>query len=463
MAVQRPERTVYSVSGLNREVGQLLAHGLPGVWVEGEVSNFTAPSSGHWYFTLKDRDAQIRCAMFKGRQNAARLRPANGQQVVLRGRVGLYEPRGDYQLTVEALEPAGEGALRREFDQLRQRLTAEGLFAEALKRPLPVLPRRIAVVTSGTGAALRDILHVLARRYPLARVVLLPIPVQGEAAPAAICAALQQVSVAADCQVVILARGGGSLEDLWAFNNEAVARAIRACALPVVTGIGHETDFTIADFAADLRAPTPSAAAERVSPDQQALRQQLATQHSRLLRALHRQLGLAQQQHRMLAHRLQQAHPGQRLRQQAQRLDDLEQRLRLALHHRLRECRQRCATLAARLQRAHAGVHLQRLVQRHSVLEQRLRAAMARQLIEARQRLALAARALEAVSPLATLTRGYAIATTSSGQAVLDAAQLHVGDALRLRFARGSATARLVSLTPEGGPEPAQTSQGSPS
>ena len=217
---------IYTVSGLNREVGQLLAHGLPPLWVEGEVSNFSAPASGHWYFTLKDRDSQLRCAMFRGRQSSVRFRPANGQHINVRGRVGLYEPRGDYQMTVELMEEAGEGQLRREFDLLKQRLAAEGLFDAARKRPLPALPRRIAVITSGTGAALRDILNVLQQRYRLAQILLLPVPVQGAAAAPAICAALDTVSRRDDCQVVILARGGGSLEDLWAVNEETVARAI---------------------------------------------------------------------------------------------------------------------------------------------------------------------------------------------------------------------------------------------
>lgn len=446
MSVQRPERSVYSVSSLNREVGQLLAHGLPGVWVEGEVSNFTAPASGHWYFTLKDRDAQIRCAMFKGRQNAARLRPTNGQQLVLRGRVGLYEPRGDYQLTVESLEAAGEGALRREFDQLKQRLAAEGLFEVARKRELPALPRRIAVITSGTGAALRDILQVLQRRFPLAQVLLLPVPVQGTAAAPAICAALDAISGRDDCQVVILARGGGSLEDLWAFNEEAVARAIHRCAVPVVSGVGHETDVTIADFVADVRAPTPSAAAQLVSPDRQTLLRQLEAQRTRLRLAMQRQLAHALQNQQAAARRLQQTHPGDRLRQQAQRLDELEERLRLALRHRQRDSSQRLAAVLARLQRVHAGQHVAQLNQRCTLLAQRLHRSMTDTLNHCRQHLALAVRALDAVSPLAVLGRGYALVATAEGQLVRQASQLQPGDELNIRLAQGRLRATVRGI-----------------
>jgi len=264
------QREVYSVGRLNREARMLLEGGLPALWVEGEVSNFSCPASGHWYFTLKDRDAQIRCAMFRTRNTLTGYLPRNGQQVLLRGRISLYEPRGDYQLIAERMEDAGEGALRREFERLKAKLAAEGLFDEAIKRPLPFMPRRIAVVTSPTGAAVRDVVHILARRFPPAAILIHPTPVQGAAATESIVAAIDAVSARCECDVLILARGGGSIEDLWCFNDERVAHAIRRCAVPVVTGIGHEIDFTIADFAADVRAPTPSGAAELVVPDRRA-------------------------------------------------------------------------------------------------------------------------------------------------------------------------------------------------
>ena len=436
---------IYTVSGLNREVGQLLAHGLPPLWVEGEVSNFSAPASGHWYFTLKDRDSQLRCAMFRGRQSSVRFRPANGQHINVRGRVGLYEPRGDYQMTVELMEEAGEGQLRREFDLLKQRLAAEGLFDLARKRQLPALPRRIAVITSGTGAALRDILNVLQQRYRLAQILLLPVPVQGAAAAPAICAALDTVSRRDDCQVVILARGGGSLEDLWAFNEETVARAIYRCSLPVVTGIGHETDFTIADFVADVRAPTPSAAAQLCSPDQQTLALQLGAQLTRLRLAMQRQLSHAQQHHLAATRRLQQTHPGNRLRQQAQRLDELEERLALAVGHTLRDARQRLTMTLARLQRVQAGPFIEQLSGRCALLAKQLQRALLDTLNRCEQRLALAQRALDAVSPLAVLGRGYALVATADGQLLRQAQAVREGDELNIRLATGRIRATVRS------------------
>ena len=256
-----PERRVYSVARLNNEVRILLEQGLPVVWVEGELSNLSQPSSGHWYFSLKDREAQIRCAMFRQRNAQIGFIPKAGSAVLARGRVSLYEPRGDYQLIVDHLEEAGVGALQREYEKLKTRLAAEGLFATDRKRPLPAFPRRIALVTSPSGAAVRDVLNILGRRYPTAGVLIYPTPVQGAAAAPGIVAALRAVSAQRLCDVIILTRGGGSIEDLWAFNDEGVARASRASELPVVAGIGHEIDFTIADFVAEARAPTPSAAA----------------------------------------------------------------------------------------------------------------------------------------------------------------------------------------------------------
>ena len=263
----QPERNVYSVSALNREVRLLIERGLGVIWVEGELSNLAQPSSGHWYFSLKDRDAQLRCAMFRQRNSSVGFTPRAGQQVLVRGRVSLYEPRGDYQFIAEHMEEAGVGALKREFERLKAKLAAEGLFAPELKRSLPRIPKRIGVVTSPTGAAIRDILHILARRFPPASVLIYPSPVQGEAAVPALIESLRLAGERRECDVLIVARGGGSLEDLWAFNDERLARAIRACPIPVVSGIGHEVDFTIADFVADVRAPTPSGAAELVVPD----------------------------------------------------------------------------------------------------------------------------------------------------------------------------------------------------
>jgi exodeoxyribonuclease VII large subunit len=400
----KAERDIYSVARLNSEARMLLEAGLPALWVEGEISNFACPASGHWYFTLKDRDAQIRCAMFRARNSQVGFRPRDGQQMLVRGRVSLYEPRGDYQLIAEAMEDAGEGALRREFEKLKARLQAEGLFDPALKRPLPSMPRRIAVVTSHTGAAVRDVLHILARRFPPAEVLVFATPVQGAAATPAIVAALDAASARGDCDVIILARGGGSIEDLWCFNDERVARAIRRAAIPVVTGIGHEIDFTIADFAADVRAPTPSGAAELVVPDRGTLLATVRSISARLQQAVQRQLRNALQRHEQLLARLQRAHPGSRLQQQVQRLDDLDTRLRRAWDAQ-----------ASRMM----------------------------------QRLQLAQRHLDAISPLATLQRGYAIVTGPGGEALVDESQVKPGDVIEARVARGRIRARVLESEPQ--------------
>lgn len=395
-------RDVYTVARLNSEARQLLEGGLPSLWVEGEISNFSAPASGHWYFTLKDRDAQIRCAMFRNRNSLTGFRPRDGQQLQVRGRVSLYEPRGDYQLIAEAMEDAGEGALRREFERLKEKLAAEGLFSADLKRPLPAMPRRIAVVTSPTGAAVRDVLHILARRYPPAAVLVFPTPVQGAAATASIVAAIDAASDRGDCDVLVLARGGGSIEDLWCFNDERVARAIRRSRIPIVTGVGHEIDFTIADFAADVRAPTPSGAAELVVPDCRSLLAALANGKARLRASVLRQLSRAQQRGSELSARLQRAHPGSRLRQQAQRLDELDLRLQRAWQNSL---------------------------------------------ARATHRLLLLQRGLDAISPLATLDRGYAIVTGADGHALLDASQARTGDVIEARLKRGTLRAQVTGTS----------------
>lgn len=396
----KAERDIYTVARLNAEARLLLESGLPALWVEGEISNFACPASGHWYFTLKDRDAQIRCAMFRARNSQVGFRPRDGQQMLVRGRVSLYEPRGDYQLIAEAMEDAGEGALRREFEKLKARLQAEGLFDAALKRPLPTMPRRIAVVTSPTGAAVRDVLHILARRFPPAEVLVFATPVQGAAATPAIVAAIDAASGRGDCDVMIVARGGGSIEDLWCFNDERVARAIRRSRIPVVTGIGHEIDFTIADFAADVRAPTPSGAAELAVPDRGTLLAAVRGFAGRLQQAVQRQIRHALQRHEQLMARLQRAHPGSRLQQQVQRLDELDLRLR----------------------RAWDG-------QRTRLL----------------QRLQLAQRHLDAISPLATLQRGYAIVTGPGGEVLLEESQVKPGDVIDARLARGRIRASVLA------------------
>ncbi|HSN01800.1 MAG TPA: exodeoxyribonuclease VII large subunit [Rudaea sp.] len=394
-----PTRRILSVSELNRAARGLLEGGFPLLWVEGEISNLAQPGSGHLYFSLKDSQAQVRCALFRNRGMLLRFKPANGMKVLVRGRVSLYEPRGDFQLLVESMEDAGHGALQRAFEALKERLAKEGLFDSALKRALPEMPKTIGVITSPTGAAIRDILSVVRRRHPLAKVIVYPVPVQGEGAAARIAAMLGLASRRGECEVLILARGGGSLEDLWAFNEEPIARAIRASSIPVVSGIGHEIDFTIADFAADLRAPTPSAAAELLVPDAGEIRRALDHVRARLDQWIrHRLHALAQRGDHALA-RLRARHPRQRLRLGSERL----------------------AHLHARLQRLHPAGALER---RADVLRrgiERLRTQLAYRLQARELHLSELARALNAVSPLATLQRGYAILIDrDSGRIVRD-------------------------------------------
>lgn len=443
--LQRPERKVYSISRLNAEVRLLLERGIPMVWVEGELSNLSQPASGHWYFSLKDRHAQIRCAMFRQRNVGAGFAPRVGQLMMARGRVSLYEPRGDYQLIVEHLEDAGIGALRHEFEKLKVKLAAEGLFALEKKRALPPFPRRIGVITSPSGAAVRDVLHVLARRFAAAAVLIYPAPVQGAAAAPLIVAALELASQRAECDVLILARGGGSLEDLWAFNDERVARAIRASSVPVVTGIGHEIDFTIADFAADVRCPTPSAAAESVVPD----RQTLLGAHSRLARrleaALQRELRGAKGRLESATRRLSLAHPGVRLTQQQQRLDELEQRIHHALRSELHSKRNLLGDILARLVRHSPDRLVRDLLIRHELFAGRLRHTLLATVARVEHRLGLAQRTLDAVSPLATLARGFAIVTRAADGALLtDAAHVHIDDEIEARLASGRLRARVL-------------------
>jgi exodeoxyribonuclease VII large subunit len=431
-----PAREVYTVSRLNREARDILEGSFPLLWVEGEISNISRPSSGHWYFSLKDEAAQVRCAMFRQYNRYVGFVPENGMHALLRARVSLYEGRGDFQLIVEHLEEAGDGALRRAFEALKNRLAAEGLFALERKRPLPALPSRIGVVTSPTGAAIRDILSVLRRRFAAIPVLIYPVPVQGVDAPAKIAAAIRLASQRRECDVLILARGGGSLEDLWAFNDEAVARALYACPIPVVTGIGHEIDFTIADLVADVRAPTPSVAAEYVSPDQGEWRQRLAQIEGRLIGLLVRSLDQKRERLLWLSRRLQ--HPGRYLLGISQRLDEMESRLQRATQSLLWHRRARLAELLAHVQHLSplARIREQRTHSNH--LSLRLHQALQLRLERARQRLGELAHSLQSVSPLATLGRGYAIVQRLPDRSIVrNAQEVAPGDAVEARLARG--------------------------
>ena len=461
-----PQREVYSVARLNREVRAVLERGLAVLWVQGELSNFSQPASGHWYFSLKDRDAQLRCVMYRMKNALLGFTPRAGSQLLVRGRISVYEARGEYQLIVEHLEESGVGALRREFERLKTRLASEGLFALERKRPLPRFPRRIGVITSPSGAALHDILKILARRYPPAAVLVYPSAVQGAAAVPALTAALAVASARAECDVLILARGGGSLEDLWAFNDERVARAIHACALPVVCGVGHEIDFTIADFVADARAPTPSAAAELVVPDRLACLEAVTRTAQRLNAAMRREVRVSETRLDSVGRRLKLLHPGVRLLQQMQRLDELMQRLagavRAGVHRdgrrladqraRLQHCSpghtlaawgERSQALQLRLTRVIAD-RLARATARSEELHSRLDRGASQRLVRAAHRLALAQRGLDTVSPLATLTRGFAIVTHADGRLLTDADAAVVGEEIEARLAHGTLTARVT-------------------
>jgi exodeoxyribonuclease VII large subunit len=434
-----PERDIYSVSRLNLEVRQLLEQGFPRLWLEGELSNVSRPSSGHLYFTLKDARAQIRAAMFRTRNQAIRFRPEEGLQVLVRARVSLYEPRGDYQLIVEHMEEAGDGALRRAFEELKRRLDAEGLFDAAGKQPLPILPQRIGVITSPSGAAVRDVISVLRRRFPAIPVLIYPVPVQGKEAGVEIANAIRLASARADCDVLILTRGGGSLEDLWPFNEEVVARAIHDCRIPLVSAVGHEIDFTIADFVADRRAATPSAAAELVVPDQVEWLGRLTQIATRLENRLRHTLSDDQRRLVWLEQRLQQVHPGQYLRQQAQRLDELEQRARLLITIIINDLKSSIKELHSNLQRHSPSQLLGRYTLQHSLLEHRLGTVILGLLEGNRRRLELACRSLDTISPLATLQRGYAIVSRLPERRILrQAATVKPGDRIEARLADGT-------------------------
>jgi exodeoxyribonuclease VII large subunit len=442
-AASRPARDIYSVSRLNREVRVLLERGFGSLWLEAEISNFARPGSGHWYFSLKDATAQVRCAMFRQRNMLVAFTPRDGQKVLVRARIGLYEPRGEYQLLVEHMEDAGLGALKRQFEELTAKLAAEGLFAAERKRPLPRLPKRIGVITSPTGAAIRDIVHVLARRFPAAVVLIYPVPVQGAHAAAEIAAAVALAGRRGDCDVLILARGGGSLEDLWAFNDEALARAIVASPIPIVSGVGHEVDFTIADFAADVRAPTPSAAAEIVVPDAQEWLKTVRTLGARLQQGMRRRLNDSQERLRWLTGRAALVSPAARLAQQMQRLDDLEDRLTRGMRQRLTELRAGLVDRRSLLWQLSPIARVRDAAQRHQMLAARLSGAQQLLLRHARERLMPLVRTLQAVSPLATLDRGYAIVSREGGAILRDAAQAPPGTIIEARLAAGRLRAKV--------------------
>ncbi|MDJ0041670.1 exodeoxyribonuclease VII large subunit [Pantoea allii] len=444
-----PNANIFTVSRLNTTVRQLLENEMGLVWLSAEISNFTQPASGHWYFTLKDDGAQVRCAMFRNGNRRVTFRPQHGQQVLVRANITLYEPRGDYQLIIESMHPAGEGLLQQQFEQLKAKLAQEGLFEPGHKKPLPQPAKQVGVITSATGAALHDVLRVLHRRDPSLPVVIYPTAVQGVDAPAAIVRAIELANQRAECDVLIVGRGGGSLEDLWSFNDERVARAIFASRIPVVSAVGHETDVTIADFVADLRAPTPSAAAEIVSRNQLELLRQLQSQQQRLEMAMDYYLARQQRGFSRLDHRLQQQHPQLRLARQQTALFRLQQRLSEAMEVRLRNASRQQDRLSQRLAQQQPQQRLYLAQQNLQSWHYRLQQSMEKLLNRDKHRFGQLTAQLEGVSPLATLARGFSVTTDNAGQVVKKTRQLSNGDLLRTRLDDGWVESQVTQLIPE--------------
>lgn len=430
-------QNIFTVSRLNAEVRLLLENEMGIVWLVGEISNFSAPVSGHWYLTLKDSRTQVKCAMFRGNNRRVTFKPQNGNQVLVKARLSLYEPRGDYQLIIDSMQPEGDGRLQQQFEELKMKLAAEGLFAQTSKRPLPEHPQTVGIITSKTGAALFDILDVLKRRDPSLPVVIYPTMVQGEEAAIQIAQAIGRANSRNECDVLIVGRGGGSLEDLWCFNNEVLARTIAASQIPIISAVGHEVDVTIADFVADMRAPTPSAAAELVSRDNSHKDQAFNARQHKLISAMRHYLSEQKQQTTSLLHRLDRQHPNNQLQRQSQQLDELNARLQRAItqllsshQHKIERQQHKIALYSPVKRLAAQQASLQRL-------EQKLLDAMDRKLLNTRHQLALAAEKLDTVSPLATLKRGYSITQNQSGQVISHVSQTKTGDTLVTRLSDG--------------------------
>lgn len=434
---------IFTVSRLNNTVKEILEECFTSIWVEGEISNFAAPSSGHWYFSLKDANAQVRCAMFRGNQRRIGFSPKDGMQVLLKARVSLYPNRGEYQLIADHMEERGEGKLQRAYELLKKKLEAAGLFAEEHKKAFPLFPKSIGVITSPTGAAIRDILNVLKRRYPCAPVTIYPTLVQGDTAAPAIVKAIEIANRRKECDVIILARGGGSLEDLWPFNEEIVAQAIYQSDLPIISGIGHEVDFTIADFVADMRAPTPSAAAELATPDQAELLQNLQTQQQQLVRMMRTKLDSSKQHLTWVEKHLQQQHPKRRLAEQMQRLDFYEMTLTQLQNKLLVKLDARVKSLDARLLAKNPIQLIQRKLNQLQLNTQQLNSSMNTLISKKQTSLANAAATLDALSPLSTLQRGYAIALKQDATIIRDSANIKIGENIKIKLHQGELACRV--------------------
>jgi len=443
-----PGRDIYSVSRLNQEVHDLLDSSFALLWVEGEISNLARPASGHMYFTLKDANAQVRCALFRNRARLLSCRPENGLQVLLRARVSLYEGRGDYQIIAEHMENAGDGALRRAYEELKNKLQKEGLFDPDRKQKLPLLPKQIGVITSPSGAAVHDALSVLQRRFAGIPVIIYPVAVQGADAARQIADMIKRADQRDECDVLLLTRGGGSLEDLMAFNDERVARAIDACNRPLVSAVGHEVDFTIADFVADVRAPTPSAAAELLSPDSQDWLHHTRQLQRRLTQTMQQHTDDLGQSLSWLSSRLTQQHPQSRLQQQMQYADGLETRLKLAIRHQLDRVSSRLVHTHSRLHTVHPDSRINSCQQQLGYLQNRLKQAAHNQINGFRQTLSGLSRALNSVSPLATLERGYSITRKlPDGNILTSVTSLSTGDSVNTRLSDGEINCVIEKIT----------------
>lgn len=445
---KRPEnrRKIYTVSRLNGEVKRLLLDRFEPVQLEGEISNLAQPASGHVYFSLKDDNAQVRCAMFRSRNRTLDFKPENGMQVLVHARVDLYEARGDFQLIVNFMEVAGLGELHRRFEQLKRKLAGEGLFEQARKRRIPEIPRRVGVITSRDGAALHDVLTTLKKRFPAIEVVVYPTPVQGDEAPEAISRMIETANARRETEVLILARGGGSLEDLWAFNEERVARAVAASTLPVITGVGHEVDFTIADFVADDHAPTPTAAAQRASPDRNALLQNVAGLHQRMKSRLTERLRAAEQTLALQQSQLMRFHPATRIEQWMQKMDEAAERLRLGAGSFTDGAARRLALLKTTLDHLAPLSDVRAATVRSASAEKAINLAAERAVQMRRHRLERLAARLDALSPLATLQRGYAIAVNERGAVIRTVGSVEVGQRIEVRVADGRIGAAVEKL-----------------
>lgn len=434
----RSDTDVYTVSRLNREARQMLETGLARLWIAGEISNLAQPASGHLYFSLKDAQAQVRCAMFRNSNRSLKFRPENGTQVLVQARVSLYEARGEFQLIADQMEEAGEGLLRRKFEELKAKLDAEGLFSVDRKQLLPAIPATIGVVTSPTGAAIRDILNILRRRYPAANIIIYPTRVQGNGANDEIVAAINSAVLRAECDVLIIARGGGSFEDLNSFNEENVARCIVQCTIPTVSGVGHEVDITIADLVADVRAPTPSGAAELVTPDRSEILRSLSNLQRRATLTLKQRTNNLASNLQQFDTRLRRLHPGAIMDQLRQEADELISRLVAVVNAKIAAQTAQRSLLTLRLRHAAPAVRLERLQKQISGNVQSLTVEIRKIISGLNTRTAVAAGSLNTVSPLATLERGYAIVRdSSSGQVSMDASALKPGDSVDIQLARG--------------------------